>query len=261
MRKSCVKLGDSKTNNQGIKMTITKWYDCDHLVVTFDDGCIREITSSGNRRWAKGNIRSYNFPTVYNKGYLGGDYYNNAKDRFVYKTWNHMLERCYTDKYHKLFPTYINCSVCDEWLNFQNFARWYYDNLWLELENSRLDKDILFKHNKIYSPNTCCIVDNRINVLFTKGDKNRGNFPIGVSEDCRTHDVRAYLYKENGKRTVRYVSKSNDRKQDILTAFNWYKINKEAYIAIIADEYKRKYPQFPQKLYNAMYAYEVEITD
>ena len=36
---------------------------------------------------------------------------------------------------------------------------------------------------------------------------------------------------------------------------------KESYIKQVADEYKQKYPNFPDKLYNAMYNYEVEITD
>ena len=40
-----------------------------------------------------------------------------------------------------------------------------------------------------------------------------------------------------------------------------YKKAKEQYIKQVADEYKAEYPEFPQKLYDAMYAYEVEITD
>ena len=262
MRKSKVQIGDSKLNYQGIRMTIAQWFDCDHLIIVFEDGCVREITSCGNARWDKGNIRSYNCPTVYGKGYLGGDYYNYSKDKFVYKTWNHMLERCYTEKYHQLFPTYMGCEVCEEWLNFQNFAQWYYDNLWLDLKNSKLDKDILFKHNKIYSPQTCVIVDNRINCLFTKNDKNRGDLPIGVTEDCRSHSIRAFLYNTNGKRTTKYVNPStNNRELDIQIAFDWYKINKEGYIQQIANEYKLKYTKFPQRLYNAMCNYEVEMTD
>ena len=262
MKKSKIKLGDSKINCQGVKMTITKWYDHNHLVVTFEDGCEREIFSAENDRWKLGNIRSYNHPTVYKVGYLGGNYYNNSKDRYVYRAWNHMLERCYTKKYHQLFPTYIGCEVCEECHSFQNFAKWYYDNLWLPLNDSKLDKDILFKHNKLYSPQTCVLVDNRINCLFTKNNKDRGCLPIGVTEDCRSHTIRAYLYNENGNRTTKYVNPStNDRDLDILIAFNWYKENKEEYIQKIADEYATKYPNFPQKLYDAMYTYQVEITD
>lgn len=44
-------------------------------------------------------------------------------------------------------------------------------------------------------------------------------------------------------------------------AFYAYKQAKESYIKQVADEYKSKYPNFPKKLYDAMYSYEVEITD
>ena len=45
---------------------------------------------------------------------------------------------------------------------------------------------------------------------------------------------------------------------DIGEAFKQYKIMKETYIKQIADEYK---DLIPSKLYNALYKYEVEITD
>ena len=44
----------------------------------------------------------------------------------------------------------------------------------------------------------------------------------------------------------------------ISEAFQAYKQYKEKEIKRIADEYKNK---IPQKLYDALYAYEVEITD
>lgn len=43
-----------------------------------------------------------------------------------------------------------------------------------------LDKDILVKGNKIYSPETCCFVPQEINNLFTKRKSCRGTLPIGV---------------------------------------------------------------------------------
>lgn len=41
-------------------------------------------------------------------------------------------------------------------------------------------------------------------------------------------------------------------------AFNIYKIEKEKYIKQVANEYKS---YIPEKLYDAMYRYEVEIND
>ena len=36
---------------------------------------------------------------------------------------------------------------------------------------------------------------------------------------------------------------------------------KENSIAVVPIEYKNKYPNFPQRLYDAMYSYKVEISD
>lgn len=42
---------------------------------------------------------------------------NNKKIRCpYYKRWRNMLERCYSAKHHAKYPTYKNCTVCDEWL-------------------------------------------------------------------------------------------------------------------------------------------------
>ena len=62
-------------------------------------------------------------------------------------------------------------------------------------------------------------------------------------------------------KTTKYVPKTGNRDNDILTAFNWYKESKEQYIKEVADSYKVKYLNFSQKLYDALYNYEVEITD
>ena len=43
-----------------------------------------------------------------------------------------------------------------------------------------LDKDILVKGNKIYSPDTCCFVPKEVNTVFTKRQSKRGDYPIGV---------------------------------------------------------------------------------
>ena len=120
----------------------------------------------------------------------------------------------------------------------------------------QLDKDILKKGNKVYSPETCIFVPRRINSLFIKSDKARGRYPIGVT-----------LRKDNGKYRsqcdVQY--EEEPRKQIQLgqfdtpeEAFYAYKQFKENYIKEVADIYK---PYIPEKLYEAMYRYEVEIDD
>ena len=67
----------------------------------------------------------------------------------AYRCWHNMLIRCYDENYQKREPSYIGCSVCDEWLVFSNFKRWFDENY---VKDYQLDKDILVKGNKIYSP-------------------------------------------------------------------------------------------------------------
>ena len=78
-----------------------------------------------------------------------------------------MLERCYSQKTQEKHTTYKECSVSEEWYNFQNFAEWMDKNYNYEtMQKWHLDKDILFKGNKIYSPERCAFVPQEINVLF-----------------------------------------------------------------------------------------------
>jgi len=81
-----------------------------------------------------------------------------------YKRWEKMLERCYSESYHKIRPTYVGCYVCDEWLWFMTFKRWMMKQDW---KNKQLDKDIISVGNKIYSPTSCCFVDIKLNTLIS----------------------------------------------------------------------------------------------
>ena len=195
-------------------------------------------------------------------GYFGEGKYKsrdeNGNKTKCYDTWRHMLTRCYNKKYKEKHPTYNDTTICEEWLCFQNFAEWYEDNYYeIEGERMHLDKDILFKNNKIYSPETCVFVPQRINELFIKTNKLRGNLPIGVSYLKNINKFQA-ICKTFTKRGCASYSNYLGFFKTPLEAFNVYKQFKEKYIKQVADEYKNK---IPQKLYEAMYRYEVEITD
>ena len=163
-----------------------------------------------------------------------------------------MLRRCYDPKWYEKHSTYEKCEVCEEWLNFQIFAEWYEKNYY-EIPGKRmeLDKDILIKNNKIYSPKTCIIVPNDINTLFVKCDTNRGDLPIGVFYDKRIKKYGAQCQFNKEHKHLGYYNTSEE-------AFNAYKTFKEDYIKQVADQYREL---IPKKLYNALYEYEVEWED
>lgn len=253
------RVGEKRINNFGSKMVIVNYRSTKDINVYFPEynWTAREIQYNN---FKIGNVSCPYERRVYKVGYFGEGKYKtreNGKTTRVYSTWNNMLERCYDEKYHKKHPTYIGCDVSEEWLCLQEYGKWF-DNNYYEIENERmhLDKDILIKHNKIYSPNTCIYVPQTINSLFTKRDNARGESAIGTS-----------LYK-NGKYRVQCslinpkTGKSKSKHLGYYTtqekAFEVYKYYKEKNIKEVADYFKN---QIPAILYDALYNYEVEITD
>ena len=103
-----------------------------------------------------------------------------------------MLRRCYDKKILEKFPTYKRCTVCDEWLFYPNFKKWFDENYYeIEGQKMALDKDIISKGNKVYSPENCIFVPNNINVLFTNRKGERGDYPIGVSWKIKNNKFQA----------------------------------------------------------------------
>ena len=178
-------------------------------------------------------------------------FFNNGKEKTqAYIVWEKMLARCYNKATQKYSPTYINCSVCESWHNFQNFAEWFYQNY---KENYQLDKDILLKNNKIYSPETCCFIPQEINLLLGKNKAKRGLYPIGVTLDKRRNKFQA-RYKFNGK----CIHCGEFDTPEL--AFAEYKKQKELHIKEIAEKYYKQ-NLIEENVYQALIKYQIEITD
>lgn len=93
------------------------------------------------------------------------------KDR-AFKTWIEMLKRCYpkSEKEKRIFRSYEGCVVCQDWLLFSNFKKWFDRNY---VNGYVLDKDLLWNGEyKIYSPDTCCFIPQSINNLLQTEHKN-----------------------------------------------------------------------------------------
>ena len=246
------KTGATKNNKFGSKMTIIKYRNAHDIDVYFEeyDWTYKHAQYS---HFKNGSIKCPYEKRYYGVGYIGkGKYtgYKNSKITKCHKTWIDMLERCYDKKCQDKNPTYKGCTVCNEWHNYQNFAEWYYNNYYeIKGEQVHLDKDIIIKNNKEYSYNTCVFVPQSINNLFCKSNKLRENLPIGVS--VKRNKYRATIYI-NGKQ--KSLGSYNTPEE----AFIAYKTFKENYIKAKADSYRET---IPEKLYNAMYEYEVEVDD
>ena len=102
-----------------------------------------------------------------------------------YQAWVSMLERCYSAKLQERNPTYIGCSVSDNWLTFSVFKSWMEKQ---NFEGLHLDKDLLVEGNKVYSADTCVFVTQMVNTFTIDCGAARGAWLIGV-----------YLYKRTGR--------------------------------------------------------------
>ena len=257
--KTIGRTGETAYNKFGSEMIIIDYKGCMDVDVYFPEyNWTFKEARYGN--FKKGSIKCPYERRYYEVGYLGEGKYKvseNGKHTKVYQTWHDMLRRCYDEKSLKRNPTYIGCKVDKEFHNFQEYGEWSEDNYYeIKEEKMCLDKDILVKHNKIYSPETCIFVPQRINTLFTKRDSKRGNNPIGVSDYINGKYVAQchIINPETGKSKYECLGVYETQ----LKAFEVYKEFKEKNIRQVADYY---FGLIPNKLYNTLYNYEVEITD
>lgn len=253
------RIGLESYNTQGYLMRIIDYKNSKDMTIEFicDYPCILEHIPF--KHFYDGNIKNPSAPSVFEKGIC--DIYNANMD--IYKTWNHMLERCFSDSFKQRNPIYKDVICCKEWLSLSNFNQWVlsqenYKNYGKNHIRWALDKDILCKGNKLYSPETCCLVPINVNSLFTKANSLRGKYPIGVSKDERYKNPYAF------RAMVRNPFINKDEiigyYDDPLKAFNAYKKRKEEIIKQVAEE-EYKLGNIAKQCYDAMLKYEVEITD
>ena len=118
-----------------------------------------------------------------------------------------------------------------------------------------VDKDIIKKNNKVYSPETCCLVPQNVNSLFIRGNAIRGNLPIGVIKHRSKYQAHSSV--KVGKKTKHVCLGTYNTPEE---AFYTYKKVKEKYIKQVAkEEFSQR--NITKECYNAMMNYEVEITD
>ena len=200
-----------------------------------------------------GSVKDRLLPTVYGIG-ITGDIQVNVNGQYLkeYKIWKRVLCRCYSVCYQKVQPTYIDCSVSENFRYLEYFKEWCNNQIGFNSVDEKgkpfaLDKDILVKGNRVYNEDVCVFVPQEVNLLFTKRDKSRGEYPIGVS-----------FHKSRGMLTAtlnnKYLGYFNTAEQ----AFQVYKTAKEAYIKEVANKWKDK---IDPKVYEALMNYEVHIDD
>lgn len=204
--------------------------------------CGRQRTTIGNRK-----VRPNTRKKIIGIGINDLKNSLNAESTRVYNIWRQMLKRCYDESSQKKQPTYRGCSVCEEWHYFTNFYNWYILNY---VKGWCLDKDILVKGNKIYSPETCCFVPNEINTIFNKHKNKR----------CKLGVCGVFMRRNRFYSVVSMFGRnvSLGGYESIEEAKSAYKDARETYIKRVAEIWKDK---ISTNVYNALINYEFSFED
>ena len=222
---------------------------------------IRFLTTGYVGEFPKGSVRLNSVkdplcPNIHGVGFYGDGYFSSTLDQKIkmkaWETWESMLKRCYrkqvvTNPNHP----YHNCSVSEEWHNFQIFCEFYCNDLYRK-DGWELDKDLLFKGNKKYSPETCVFLPVDINGALKLNKSRRGELPIGVKKQHNRPGYAAVCRNVNG------VQVSLGKFSSVEAAFLAYKEFKESVLKKKAEIWK---DEISPVAYNALMNYRVEWDD
>ena len=250
--KKSISVGDIFTNKDGCVAKVISWVSWENITIQFQDsyGFIKVVRSD--------SIRNGAFRNPYRKSCLGVGYIGDGKystrsggsKSTIYIHWLGAMTRSYSNRYKSLKPTYQDCTVCEEWHDFQNFAGWVEKQTGFD-KGYHLDKDLIVKGNKIYSPETCVLLPSDINMILTSSKAKRGDSPIGVSFHKAKGKYCSSIRIEN---KLKHLGTFNTPEE----AFYAYKEAKENYIKEVANKYK---DQIDIRAYEALMKYEVNIDD
>lgn len=240
------RVGEINMSSKGIPMKIISYRNYSDIDVEFldENHYVKKHTCYIN--FKNGSIKNPFDKIVYGVGYIGiGDYptWINKQMTKDYRAWYNMMVRCYEVKNQRFHQSYINrVVVCDEWHSFQNFAKWYDENKYSCDCTLQLDKDILYPGNKIYHPDKCLLVPQKINTLFINRP-NKNGLPSGITK------------MKSGYR-AQYNEENLGTYQTLEEAFGVYAKKKESVIKDVANSYKQI---ISKKVYEALYNYRVVI--
>ena len=164
-----------------------------------------------------------------------------------YTLWHAMLKRCYSKPFHEEWPTYIGCSVSDNFKYYHLFHAWCQTQVGFGKEGYQLDKDLLINGNKVYSEDTCVFIPSVLNSILLKKAAGRGLLPIGVTKNGKGFRARCLV-----SRKEKYLGTFDTAE----LAFKEYKLFKEAHIKTQAELYKN---EIEPRAYQALINYKVNI--
>lgn len=201
-----VAVGKKFRNIKGYHFTVVDYENYNRVKIRFDEPKVSyKYTCSANI--LTGKIANPYHKIASGVGFMGEGLYqveNDPKLKKVLSLWRAILKRCYESGTNKTYKTYEDCTVHEDWHNFQNFAAWYVNHEYYGFGYD-LDKDLLVRGNKVYSAETCCMLPHQLNTSLpiVRGNnnersvgvyKNRQNkYQVAVTKDGKRVSLGVYI--------------------------------------------------------------------
>lgn len=241
-----IKVGDVLTSNEGSDYTVISQINGYTFVIRFNDSHWY-IRSASRSNIKAGTIKNPYRVNTYGVGFLGAgrftarDSADGSKMSYEYRTWRNMLRRVYAPDTKRDKVTYAGCSVHSDWLNFQNFAMWLSSNK-VDKTGFHLDKDLLLRGNKEYSPDKCSLVPQQINKIFNNTSNNNGQHLVGVRKNEGGNNYSSVITKYAYQACIGNFKTEQE-------AHHAYVVAKEAYVKEVANKWRGR---IDERVYEAL---------
>ena len=195
-----------------------------------------------NRRVYGAGVNTVDFEVVVEGGLI-----------WQYDLWKSMIRRCFDEKLKARQSTYKDVTCCDEWLSFANFFEWCNKEVGYsgKPEGMELDKDILVRGNRVYSPEACSLVPRAVNALLNSHGNSRGKYPQGVNYHKHTGKFVVQLSVDGKQKHLGLFATPED-------AFAAYKVAKEAQIKVVALRHK---DVLKPAVFESLMKWEINVDD
>ena len=241
-----------KTKTSG-DCIVVKYNNNQDILIEFLETGNRKIVRSGALKC--GVVKDRGRESVYSFGIVGDMKISSNGVHFAsYSVWSSMIERCYSEKRDAKWITYKDCSVSEEFKYYENFKEWCEKQIGFNSKDEtgrsfELDKDILFKGNKIYSSETCVFVPLEINQIFRKSERwvDTKETMIGT---CLSRNKK-HVARIRIKGKLKHLGTFNTEAE----AYESYKASKTEHIRSIAEKWRG---MIDERVYEILMNYEID---
>jgi hypothetical protein len=180
--------------------------------------------------------------------YIKQGHTNIAKEK-AYIYWKQILLECFSQKYILAHPLFEGKTVCEEWLDYSNFKKWY-DLNYYEIPSQRMVLTNNLFNGKNFCPETSCFLPNEINSVFQIVCQKTSDvdLPIGITQrQYQAYGIEIPVY------TVAIQGKYIGIYSDLNESLSVWQAAKQKQLDELIEKYKEK---LPSKILNILENYK-----